>query len=522
MNEQVVYGWILVLIYMATVLFFVVRGARKIKNISDYAVGNIAFSPVAVGLSLAASITSAATFIINPGFVAYYGMSAVLSFAIVLPLGIFPSLIIFTKGFRKYGSDIKAQTMAQWIGQRYKSPFYSLLFAFLSLLLITFIVLICVALTVVLSTTLEVDKLYVLVGIVVFIFGYMMFGGANSLVYTNTIQALIMLVVAFILLGSGYEHFREGVHGFLAKIKAIDKDLVTWTNPNSPLFRDFFEIIFCQLVVGIAIICQPHIITKSLLLKSEKDVNKYLVVGIFAETIFFLLVFVGLYSRISFPDLTFNGAPIRMDEALTTYVKSELPIFVSLLVVMGLISAGLSTLESLIQSLSTTITSDIVKPLFGRFFPKDEEKSSRLQIGINRIVIVGLAVISAYISYQQIVSPNLSVAILAQCGVYSYFAAAFVPVLFGTFFKEVPKVAPIMASITAVFVHFYLYLVGIAPGITPYMWETVWEGQRMVTVRNPAIPATAAILTSLVVGLILYYVPRFFQKPEKKTSEGAD
>ena len=41
--------------------------------LADYALGNLAFSPVAVGLALAASMTSAATFIINPGFIALYG-----------------------------------------------------------------------------------------------------------------------------------------------------------------------------------------------------------------------------------------------------------------------------------------------------------------------------------------------------------------------------------------------------------------------------------------------------------------
>jgi sodium/pantothenate symporter len=92
--------------------------------------------------------------------------------------------------------------MAQWMGTRYKSKAYSLFFAFLTLLLITFIVLICVGLTKVLSKTLNVSELSVLIGLVVFIFGYMMFGGANSMVYTNTVQAVIMIIVAFILLGS--------------------------------------------------------------------------------------------------------------------------------------------------------------------------------------------------------------------------------------------------------------------------------------------------------------------------------
>ena len=36
-------AWILILLYMAVILFFVIRGASKIKNISDYALGNILF-----------------------------------------------------------------------------------------------------------------------------------------------------------------------------------------------------------------------------------------------------------------------------------------------------------------------------------------------------------------------------------------------------------------------------------------------------------------------------------------------
>ena len=51
----------LLLLYGAIILFFLIRGAMRTTSISDYAVGSIQFSPVVVGLSLAASITSAAT-----------------------------------------------------------------------------------------------------------------------------------------------------------------------------------------------------------------------------------------------------------------------------------------------------------------------------------------------------------------------------------------------------------------------------------------------------------------------------
>ena len=476
--------WILLACYAAVILFFVIRGARKTTDISDYAIGNMGFSPWVVGLSLAASMTSAATFIINPGFIALYGISGVISVGIVFPAAALISLVVFTKGFARYGSKVNATTMAQWIGKRYNSKNYALFFGVIALLLITFIVLINVGITQVIAKSLNADPFYVLLGITVFVFGYMMFGGANSMVYTNTVQAMIMFVVALILIGSGGEYFEGGIQGFFKKLNAIDPHLTQSTNETSFLFRDYFEIIFAQIVIGIAVVCQPHIITKSLLLKDSRKINTYLFSGIACMVVFFLVVIAGLYARISFPDLTVNGQPLKMDEIIPTYVIARFSVGVGMIIVIGLISAGLSTLESLIQSLSITVTSDILNPLF-----KDKLKSR--SIIINKSVILVLAVVSFILSWQQIKNPDVSVAIFAQNGVYAYFAAAFVPVLFGMFLKEVPTRAVFLASITAIVVHFGIYY----GTITPYMQEKV---------NNPGISAAIAIVLSLVVGIVFY------------------
>ena len=485
---------ILIAIYGAIILFFVVRGATKTKSISDYAVGSIQFSPIVVGLSLAASMTSAATFIINPGFIALYGLSGVLAFAVVMPIAIFISLIVLTKSFRQHGASVKALTMAQWIGKRFDSKGFALFFGVLSLLLITFIVLICVGLTKVLAGALNVEELYVLIALVVFVFGYMMFGGANSMVYTNTIQAVLMLIVAIILLTSGYEHFSNGVHGFLDKLAAVDPQLTAIPNPGSLLFRDYFEIIFCNFVIGIAIVCQPHIITKSLLLKSEKDVNKYLLVAILVEVIFFAVVFVGLFARLSFPDMMDGDTAIKMDGMISAYVIKEFPVYMGLIVILGLISAGLSTLEGLVQSIPTTITSDIIDPILGEVLGEGETRQKKL-VFINKTVIIIVAIVSIFLSYDQLLHPSLSVGIFAQNGVYTYFSAAFVPVIMGIFFKKVPLIAPAAAAATAVIVHFAIYYGHLTPYTQP-------------PVGNPAVAATLAILSSLVVGFGLYFLKR--------------
>jgi len=383
-------------------------------------------------------------------------------------------------------------TMAQWMGKMYNSNAYAIFFAFLSLLLITFIVLICVGLTQVLSSALNLEPFWVLLGVVVFVFGYMMFGGANSMVYTNAIQATLMFVVAIVLLSSGTEFFDNGISGFMSELKEIGPHYASWTNPDSFLFRDYFEIIFCQIVIGIAIVCQPHIITKSLLLKDEKDVNKYLIYGIIVLAVFFQVVIVGLFARLKFPDLTVNGAAIPMDGIVSAYVVSEFSVYVTILVVLGLISAGLSTLEGLIQSLSTTLTADLIKLIFGKSFSADEIKRSKQEILVNKLVIVFLAVVGFLLSYQQMVSPNLSVGIFAQNGVYAYFSAAFVPVFFGMFINEAKLSTVFTASVVAVVVHFSVYY----GKFMPYMKETV---------NNPGIASTIALLVSVAVGLILHF-----------------
>jgi sodium/pantothenate symporter len=504
---QVTGAWILILLYMAVILFFVIRGASRIKNISDYALGNILFSPYAVGLSLAAAMTSAATFVINPGLIANFGISGVISYGIALPVAAVTSLALLTKSFRKYGETVKALTLAQWIGKRYNSKAYSLFMAFLSLLLVTFIVLILVAIVSVISKAINADPIWVLTGVVVFVFGYMMFGGANSMVYTNTIQAIIMLVVAFILLGSGIKFFGDGIGGFFAQLREIDPALTTPTNPGSPLFRNFYEIIFAQVVVGIAIVVQPHIITKSLLLKKESDVNKFLVTAVVVELIFFFVVFAGLYARMAFPDLSIDGVAMKNDEIIPVFVVqlfagNILAVVVGLVVVLGLMSAGMSTLEGLIQSVSTSITSDIIKPLVGA-----NKLSDAAQIRINKAAIIALGVVAWFIARGQIINPNLSVAILAQNGVYAFFSAAFIPVIFGIFVKDIKTHIPFAATITAVVVHFTVFF-GLEP-LVEAGWNFGFFNQFLVgPVKNPAIASSTAIVISTLVAFILLMIQK--------------
>jgi len=145
------------------------------------------------------------------------------------------------------------------------------------------------------------------------------------------------------------------------------------------------------------------------------------------------------------------------------------------------------------QGKTIYFTNDIIAP-----FAKIKEDSSSLSI-INKVVIVLLAVLAIIISYNQLINPNLSVGILAQNGVYAFFSAAFVPVLFGIFIKDTPKQAAIGAAIAAMVVHFSIYY----GQLTPYTTGAI---------RNPAVAATLAIVSAVVVGSVLLFIYRNKQK----------
>ena len=183
-----------------------------------------------------------------------------------------------------------------------------------------------------------------------------------------------------------------------------------------------------------------------------------------------------------------------MDGIIPAYVLNEFPVFIGLFVVLGLIAAGLSTLEGLIQSISTTVTEDLIKPALIKF--RGDNPDDNLMIKINRLVIVLLAIVAIILSRQQLLYPKLSVAIFAQNGVYAFFAAAFFPILFGMFSKRTPPLAAIAASVSAVVVHFTMYYGKISVPFT------------LATGENPGVAAAVAIVLSLVIGSVIFQLKK--------------
>ncbi len=465
-------AWGLLGLYVAAIVGLTWWNRRRASTLEAFAVGNRTVSPVIIGLSLAANMTSAATFIINPGLVYAYGWSGVVGYGIAAPLGIFLGLTVTSKGFRAIGGSAAAVTIPQWIGRRYGDRRLTVLYAAISLLQVTFLVLIVAAIVHVLVAVLGVPVLPTLIAVVVFTFGYILLGGASVHVWSNTLQAGTMLAVAVLLVGSGLHFFSDGVGAFFARLDAVAPHFGSMTNPDSLLFRDLFEVVVANFVIGIAIIMQPHIMSKALYLRSERDVNRYLVTAVIAGTVFSSVLLVGLYARL---DL---GAGLMPDRVVATYIATQFAPALRAVIMLGVLAAGFSTLEGIALALATITAGDLYATL-ARLMGTSEESVRARVLGVGRWTLVALAPVTLLLAWKQIAAPSLSVAIFAQNGVYGLFAATFGPVLFGIFGRRPSAGLAGAAAVLALVVHFGMYY----GGITHYH-------------NNPAVPATCALITS--------------------------
>ena len=469
-------SWILFGAYAVTVSLVAVWSRRKAQSMESFSVGTRTVSPFLVGLSLAANLTSAATFVINPGLIYLYGWAGVLGYSVATPLGIFLALIVFSKKFRRIGDKTRVITVPQWIGDRFGDARLTLGFSVLSMLQVTFLVLITVGLSLVLRSTLGISIPVALLLVIGFSFVSMLLGGASAHVLNNTIQAGIMITVAVIFLWSGVQFFEGGISGFFARLDAVSPHFGSMSNPDSLLFRDWFEVFVANFVIGVAIILQPHVISKALYLRSERDANTYLATAVVVSTLFFSILVTGLFAR-----LALSGEVLKPDMVMATYIVEQFSPVLRAVVGLGILAAGFSTMEGILVALSSIFSNDFLRNVLPARVVADESWKRKSLI-YARLFLVLLAVVTFVLSWDQILNPSLSVAMFAQNGVYAVFAASFAPVLIGVFSKRTPTLLVATASLAALAVHFGMYY-----------------GELTMYHNNPAVTAASGLLVSMAI-----------------------
>ena len=466
------FTWVAVRVYAA---LMALTGAlsKRASSFKAFAIGGRSNHPIVIGMAVAAGSVSSTTFVINPGLVWLYGYAAFVAIALSSTVGFLCGLVLFSKSFRRIGDRFEALTVAQWVGDRYRSSNLRIFFGCVSLLQVAYVVLIVVSLAQVLAKGLSVPLVPAAFFVIVFTSGYIFFGGTSTHILTNSIQSVVMTIVALLLILSGASHFADGIPAFFERLRAVGPYFADSINPASDLYRDLFETVVSQFVIGVASALLPHLIVKSLYLRSEREVNTYLITASTFVLLFKMVLVAGLYARLEL------GAAegLKPDNVMATYFVTHFSPLVRALVTVGVLAAGFSTLEAIILALASIFSHDIVRPSLLAL-----GKKSVNELTLARVFFVLLVPITAVLAWRQIVSPSLSVIIFAFNGILALTAAAVPAIVFGIYSKSQSSRAAFASATTALVVFYAM------------VWFKITKYH-----TNPMIPGTIAIFAGLLI-----------------------
>lgn len=224
---------------------------------------------------------------------------------------------------------------------------------------------------------------------------YTIFGGLRAVLYTDTAQAMILLIGAASILGIGLYKL-GGWDELQATALAQDANFALWRSMDHPEFP-WLGILIGSPIVGIWYWCtDQYIVQRTLSAKNLKTARRGALFGgtlkVWAVFIFLIpgLMGLALHERglIEIP-LDPQTQQIDSDKVFPTLVATLLPAGLRGLVVAGLLAALMSSLSSLFNSSASLFTVDIYEKLR----PGRSEKHLVLvgRIATCVVVVAGLA-----------------------------------------------------------------------------------------------------------------------------------
>jgi len=489
-------AWILFSLYLIGTSYLGWIGHKQTEGFSSFAIGKGDLSPLQVGVTLAAATASAATFIINPGFVYVDGLAAYMHLGLSVFIGIMVMLTILSFRFRKMGESMKALTIPDWIGKRYGSKNFALYFSIINLLSFAFIVLLVGGISIVMQSLLGVSNITALLITLIFVTSYVLIGGTYAHVYTNMLQGFLMIGITLIIVWSGIQLMTGG--DFFQKINQLNPNLTAWVNPESKLFNSWFSIYVSGFCIGAALVCQPHILTKALYVKTDKAVRNYILIFAGVYFLFTLLLLAGFWAQLTVqPEQLIDPTTeaFRQDLVMTVYLKNVFPEWLFTIISVVLLAAAMSTLDGLLVGISTITANDLVLNLMDKYGDDQMSENRKMELALraSQIVLVVIAIATFFVC----LNPPKLLGIFGQVGVYGLVLAAVPPLIFGVLFEKVSIQLVWALSVLALLVHFGLY----AFGTTLFPNSTLAFG-------NPGVTATIGLIVSLLTGFVL----RFFVK----------
>ncbi len=381
--------WVLGIYFVAVIAvgFFSSRGQ---STSTDYFLGGRNIGWFAVGTSLFATNISSEHFIGLSGSGATSGL-AIGHFEWLACIIVLILAWVFVPFYHRSG----VFTMPEFLERRYDQRCRMYL---TSVSIVAYVLTkIAVALyggALVLKATVGWDFLFSAVVIVLFTGVYTIFGGLTAVIYTDVLQAFILVGGAALLTILGLDK----VGGFAGLRAALPADYFSMMRPATDPDFPWTGIFLGAPILGVWYWCTDQVIVqKTLSARTIEEGRRGAIFSGYLKILpVFILVLPGLIAKALYPDVT-------GDTAYPTLVLRLLPQGLVGLMVAALLAALMSSLSSTFNSASTLITFDFYK----RLHP-DAKEETLIRIGrLSTVVLVVLGI--AWIPFMKFISAQLFV-----------------------------------------------------------------------------------------------------------------
>ena len=212
---------------------------------------------------------------------------------------------------------------------------------------------------------------------------YTVFGGLHAVMYTEALQAIVLLGGSIVLTISGFIE----VGGWSNLFHSVPKDHLNMFLPLSHPDFPWLGILIASPIVGIWYWCtDQHIVQRCLAGRNEQEARRG---TIFAAYLKMLPFFVFLIPGLMAYALARSGKIqlAQADQAFPTLVKTLLPVGLRGLLAGGILAALMSSLASVYNACSTLFTLDIYQKIRPHTTEKELVKVGR--IATATVVLLG-------------------------------------------------------------------------------------------------------------------------------------
>ena len=372
--------WIFVGLYLAVIAGISVWSIRRKKNSpEDYFLANRNLGWFVIGASILASNVGSEHIVGLAGTAAKSGL--------VMGHYELHSWIILTLGwvFVPFYMRSMVYTMPEFLERRYNSQSRMLL----SIIQLLSYIIAKVSVTIyagalVVTSFLGVDfwtgafVLVIITGI------YTILGGLHAVMYTETLQAIILIVGSFTLMLVGLHK----VGGWHALLDDLPKGKLNMFPPLSDPDFPWLGILFAAPIVGLWYWCtDQHIVQRCLAGRDERQARRGTIFAAYLKLFpFFIFMIPGLIAYV----LAKQGK-IQLpnsDQSFPILVKELMPVGLRGLLAGGLLAALMSSLASVYNACSTLFTMDIYQKYRPAAGNKELVKVGRIATGV--AVLLGM------------------------------------------------------------------------------------------------------------------------------------